>query len=33
MGEGHMFGVSSIPVITCARTMPFLDENQKRKCA
>jgi hypothetical protein len=25
MGEGHVFGASSIPVITCARTLPFLD--------
>jgi hypothetical protein len=25
MGEGHMFGVNSILVITCARTLPFLD--------
>jgi hypothetical protein len=25
MGEGHVSGVTSIPVITCARALPFLD--------
>jgi hypothetical protein len=33
MGEGHVSGASSIPVITCARASPFLDRNQKHKGA